>query len=271
MNDDIWKIGGRELKSRLFLGTARYPSPAILREAVLASGAEVVTVSLRRQSAQGGSRFWDLIRALPVAILPNTAGCRTADEAVTTAKMAREIFGTNWIKLETVGDEDSLQPDPFALVEAAGRLVSLGFEVFPFTTEDLVVAERLAEIGCSILMPWGSPIGSGRGLLNTLALKRLRARFPKQNLLIDAGIGVPSHAAQAMELGFDGVLLNTAVSLATDPPRMARAFRLATEGGRAAYLAGAMEPRDFAEASTPLIGRPFWHQQPKAVARGDEN
>lgn len=261
MKNDIWRIGGREFHSRVLIGTARYPSPEVLRQAVLASGAEIVTVSLRRQTAEGGARFWDLIRQLGVAVLPNTAGCHSVEEAVTTAKMAREVFNTNWIKLETVGDDTTLQPDPFALVEAARQLRALDFEVFPYMTEDLVVAERLVSLGCTILMPWGSPIGSGQGLVNPLALKRLRARFPQLNLIVDAGLGVPSHATQALELGYDGVLLNSAVALANDPPLMARAFRLSVEGGRAAYLAGRMPEREFAEASTPTLGRPFWHHR----------
>lgn len=261
MQSDFWTLGGYEFQSRVLLGTARYPSPESLRQAILASGTEIVTVSLRRQTAESGGRFWELIRRLDVKVLPNTAGCHSVDEAVTTAKMAREVFGTNWIKLETVGDETTLQPDPFALVEATRQLRALGFEVFPYMTEDLAVAERLVALGCTILMPWGSPIGSGLGLLNPLALKRLRARYPHLNLIVDAGLGAPSHAAQAFELGFDGVLLNSAVSLAADPPLMARAFRLAAESGRAAHLAGCMPAREFAQASTPNLGRPFWHHE----------
>lgn len=264
MKQDLWRLAGREFTSRVLLGTARYPSPESLSQAIFESQAEIVTVSLRRQTAEGGGRFWNLIRSLNVTVLPNTAGCHSVEEAVTTAKMAREVFDTNWIKLETVGDETSLQPDPFALVEATRQLRQLGFEVFPYMTEDLVIAERLVSLGCTILMPWGSPIGSGQGLANPSALKRLRARFPNLNLIIDAGLGTASHAAQALELGYDGVLLNSAISLATDPPLMARAFRLAVEGGRAAYRAGRMPAREFAEASTPSIGRPFWHQAEEA-------
>lgn len=248
-----------ELRSRLLLGTARYPSPSLLIESVKASGAQIVTVSLRRESGgeRAGQGFWSIVRDLGARVLPNTAGCHSAKEAVTTAQMGREIFGTSWVKLEVIGEDETLQPDVFGLVEAARILCGEGFEVFPYTTEDLIVAERLLEAGCRVLMPWGSPIGSGRGLNNLFALKALRARFPEVPMLIDAGIGVPSHAAQALELGFDGVLINTAVSQARNPVGMAAAFAQAVAAGRAAYEAGPMEPRDLAVPSTPVIGKAF--------------
>jgi len=246
-----------DLSSRLLLGTARYPSPAILTEAVKASGAQVVTVSLRRESGgeRAGQGFWSLIRGLGVRVLPNTAGCHSVKEAVTTAHMGREVFNTSWVKLEVIGEDETLQPDVFGLVDAARILCKEGFEVFPYTTEDLIVAERLLEAGCRVLMPWGSPIGSGRGLNNLFGLQTLRARFPEVPLVVDAGIGLPSHAAQALELGFDAVLINTAVSQARDP--VAGAFAQALAAGRAAYEAGPMEPRDLAAPSTPLIGTAF--------------
>ncbi len=190
-------------------------------------------------------------------MLPNTAGCRTVKEAVTTARMAREVFATDWIKLEVIGDEDTLQPDVFGLLEATRILVAEGFRVFPYTTEDLVVAERLLEAGCGVLMPWAAPIGSGRGINNPFGLRALRARFPKTPLIVDAGLGTPSHAAAVMELGYDAVLLNTAVARAGDPAAMAGAFALGVEAGRAAFLAKPMSARDFAELSTPVIGRAF--------------
>ena len=248
-----------ELRSRLLLGTARYPSPAILTAAVEASGTDIVTVSLRRESGgeRAGQGFWSIIRDLGARVLPNTAGCHSVKEAVTTAHMGREVFGTSWVKLEVIGDDDTLQPDVFGLVEAARLLCQDGFEVFPYTTEDLIVAERLLEAGCRVLMPWGSPIGSGRGLNNLFALKALRARFPEVPMVIDAGIGVPSHAAQALELGFDAVLINTAVSQAHDPVAMASAFAQAVAAGRAAYEAGPMEPRELAVPSTPVVGKAF--------------
>jgi len=253
------KLYDVELGSRLLLGTSRYPSPAILTEAIESSGAEVVTVSLRRESSgeRAGQGFWSIIRELGVRVLPNTAGCHSVKEAVTTAHMAREVFGTSWVKLEVIGDDDTLQPDVFGLLEATRILAGEGFEVFPYTSEDLVVADRLLDAGCRLLMPWGAPIGSGRGLNNLFGLKALRARFPDVPLIIDAGLGVPSHAAQALELGFDAVLINTAVAEAAHPAQMAIAFARAVEAGFAARLAGPMEPRDMAEPSTPVIGKAF--------------
>jgi thiazole synthase len=250
------RVYDTELRSRLMLGTSRYPSPVVLAEAVKVSRAEVVTVSLRRESGgeRAGQAFWSLVRDLGVRVLPNTAGCHSVKEAVTTAQMAREIFGTSWIKLEVIGEDDTLHPDVLGLVEAARILSGEGFEVFPYTTEDLVVADKLLVAGCRVLMPWGAPIGSGRGLNNLFGLKALRAHFPDVPLVIDAGIGVPSHAAQAMELGFDAVLINTAVAQATNPVRMAEAFAQAVEAGLAARQAGPMEPRDLAAPSTPVIG-----------------
>jgi len=257
---------GSELASRLLLGTAQYPSPQILREAVTASGAGILTVSLRREAAadKGGQRFWDLVKSTGARVLPNTAGCRTPKEAITTAQMARELFATDWVKLEVIANDDTLQPDVFGLVEAAGALVRDGFKVFPYTTEDLGVAERLIAAGCEVLMPWGAPIGTGRGLANPYALRTMRNYFPGIPLIIDAGIGAPSHAAQSMEMGFDAVLLNTAVAKAGDPVAMARAFAGAIAAGRAAYEAGLMEMRDMAAPSTPVAGTPFFTPRDKS-------
>ena len=250
---------GVELESRLMLGTAQYPSPAVLTRAIKTSGAQVATVALRRESGgeRSGQAFWSLIRELGVRVLPNTAGCHTAKEAVTTAHMAREVFGTTWIKLEVIGEDDTLQPDVFGLVQAARVLTLEGFEVFPYTTEDLVVAEKLIDAGCRVLMPWGAPIGSGRGLNNVFGLKALRAHFPTVPLIIDAGIGLPSHATQAMELGFDAVLINTAVAQARDPVLMAVAFAKAVEAGLIGCRAGPMEARDMSVPSTPVLGKAF--------------
>ena len=244
---------GIELGSRLLLGTAQYPSPAILAEAISASGAEVITVSLRREGT-GGAGFRDLLRRSGCRLLPNTAGCHSAAEAITTARMAREVFGTPWIKLEVIGHADTLQPDPFGLIEAARVLCAEGFEVFPYTTDDLILGERLVEAGCRVLMPWGAPIGTGQGLRNPEALRAMRAHFPDLPLVIDAGIGAPSQAAQAMEMGFAAVLLNTAVARALDPVAMARAFGQAVAAGHAAHRAGLMPRRDMAVASTPILG-----------------
>ncbi len=258
-----WQIGGKTLHSRLFIGSALYPSPAIMEEAIKASRAEVVTVSLRRQGVnpEAGDSFWEIIRSLGVEILPNTAGCHSAKEAITIAQMARELFGTHWIKLEVIGDQYNLQPDPYETVEAAKVLVREGFEVFPYTTDDLVVAHKLVDAGCRILMPWGAPIGSGKGLINPYNLRAIKEAFPDLPLIIDAGIGKPSHAVAAMELGYDGILLNSAVALAQEPVSMAKAFAGAIEAGRLGYEAGAMQEREFASPSTPTVGMPFWHQQ----------
>jgi thiazole synthase len=256
---------GVEVPSRLLLGTAQYPSPAVLNAAVSASGSAVVTVSLRREQARagGGQAFFDMLKSWDVRVLPNTAGCRTPKEAITTAQMARELFATPWVKLEVIANDDTLQPDLFGLVEAATELVRQGFEVFPYTTEDLGAAERLLTAGCEILMPWGAPIGTGRGLANPYALSTMRNYFPGVPLIVDAGIGAPSHAAHAMELGFDAVLLNTAVAKAGDPVRMAMAFAGAITAGRLAYESGLMEARDMAQPSTPVAGTPFFDLERK--------
>ena len=254
-----FSLAGVALRSRFLLGTAGYPSPQVLREAISASGAQVVTLGLKRQLAGGAgdNGFIDIIRASGAHLLPNTAGCRSAREAVALAHMARELLGTHWIKLEVVGDEHTLQPDPWELTIAAAQLVKDGFEVFPYCTDDLVSAQRLVDAGCRILMPWGAPIGSGQGLLNPWALRTLRARLPHITLVVDAGIGAPSHAALAMELGYDAVLLNSAVAQAADPVGMARAFGHAIEGGRLGYVSGLLAPQAMAVASTPVGGRPF--------------
>ncbi|MBS1086919.1 thiazole synthase [Gluconobacter sphaericus] len=244
---------GVDLTSRLMLGTAQYPSPAVLLEAIEASGAEIITVSLRREGAAGAA-FRNILSKSRCRLLPNTAGCHTAREAVTTARMAREVFGTSWIKLEVIGHADTLQPNPFALVEAARVLCAEGFEVFPYTTEDLIVGEKLLEAGCKVLMPWGAPIGSGQGLRNPEGLRTMRAHFAGIPLVVDAGIGAPSQAAQAMEMGLDAILLNTAVAKAVDPAVMARAFGRAIQAGREAFEAGVMPRRDMACSSTPVFG-----------------
>lgn len=244
---------GVEPQTRLFLGTADYPSPQILSESIKRANPDFITVSLRREGS-GGAAFRQLLAGLTQRILPNTAGCHTVKEAVTTAHMAREVFGTPRIKLEVIGHADTLQPDPFALVEAARILGEDGFQVFPYTTEDLVLGEKLLQVGCELLMPWGAPIGSGQGLRNIEGLKTMRNWFRNVPLIIDAGIGAPSHAIQAMELGFDAVLLNAAIAKAGDPPAMAEAFGGAVHAGHLAYRAGLMPRRDMACASTPALG-----------------
>lgn len=262
MSPDPLIIDGQALSSRFFLGSAGYPSPQVLQDAIRASGTQVLTVGLKRTLQAGDNGF--VAQALATAqaqgarLLPNTAGCRSAREAITLAQMARELYGTRWIKLEVIGDEHTLQPDPFELLAAASILVKDGFTVFPYCTEDLILGRRLLEdAGCPLLMPWGAPIGSGQGLQNLAGLRRLRERLPKATLVIDAGLGAPSQAAQALELGFDAVLLNSAVSQARDPVAMAAAFRAAVQAGRQAWRAGLMAPQDFAVASTPVGGHPF--------------
>jgi thiazole synthase len=256
----MWKVGDHVISSRLLLGTSRYPSLEVMREAIEVSGTHVITVSLKREQfgRKEGGPFWDMIKQLSCHVLPNTAGCMNVKDAVNMAYMAREVFGTNWIKLEVIGDTYTLQPDLFGLLEAAKILITDGFEVFPYCTEDLVLCTKLVEAGCRILMPWGSPIGSGKGILNPYAFEVLRHRFPDIPLVLDAGVGRPSHAIQAMEMGVDAVLLNTAVAISKDPVRMASAFATAISAGRMAYEVGVMQERQMAEPSTPLLDTPFW-------------
>ncbi|MFS8815442.1 MULTISPECIES: thiazole synthase [unclassified Synechococcus] len=261
-DEDPLVLYGQALPSRLLLGTARYPSPAILEQAVARAQPCLLTVSLRRQGALGpeaSQGFWALLQKLGIPVLPNTAGCHSVQEVVTTAEMAREVFGTDWIKLELIGDDYTLQPDPVQLPAAAAELVRRGFKVLPYSTDDLVLCQRLLDAGCEVVMPWAAPIGTGKGPLNPYNLRLLRERI-EAPLIVDAGLGLPSHACQVMEWGFDGVLLNTAVALARDPVAMAEAFAEAVRSGRRAYLAGAMTPQEAAQPSTPVLGTPFWHQ-----------
>lgn len=261
------QIADKLFSSRLLLGTALYPSLEIMHQAVNAAECDIITVSIRRQLANQNQsvEFWDYLTSLNKHILPNTAGCRSAKEAITTAQMAREIFNTNWIKLEVIGDDYTLQPDPFELLIAARELVQQGFIVLPYCTDDLILCERLLQAGCAALMPWAAPIGSGQGLLNPYNLKVLRQRFTETILIVDAGIGAPAHAAAAMELGYDAILLNSAVALATDPVKMALAFAKAIEAGRLGYEAGIMPPRDMAHPSTPVLGTPFHNLHEKEI------
>jgi len=264
VSENALTLYGQCFSSRLLLGTARYPSPAVLQAAVQAARPAMLTASLRRMGsnaaevAQSGASFWQLLQAMQVPILPNTAGCHSVQEAITTAHMAREVFNTPWIKLELIGDDYSLQPDTLHLAQAAEQLIKDGFYVLPYCTEDLVLCQRLIDVGCQALMPWAAPIGTGRGPVNPYALQMLRQRVSVP-LLVDAGLGLPSHACQVMEWGYDGILLNTAVALAADPVAMAAAFAQATQAGRAAYTAGAMQAQTAAQPSTPVLGTPFWH------------
>jgi thiazole synthase len=253
LTTDPLTIAGETLRSRLLLGTGGFRSLEAMAAAIEASGTALVTVALRRvEPGQRGS-IVDVLDAAAVRLLPNTAGCFTARDAVLTAKLAREAFGTPWVKLEVIGDERTLLPDAPALLEAAEELVDDGFVVLPYTNDDPILARRLEDVGCAAVMPLGSPIGSGMGLLNPYNLRLIReaAGVP---VILDAGVGTASDAALAMELGFDAVLCASAISRAADPVAMARAIRLGTEGGRLAYRAGRIPQRRYARASTPEDG-----------------
>jgi thiazole synthase len=250
-----FRLGGRSWGSRLIVGTGGFRSLEQMEQALLASGTEIVTVALRRIDPDAEGSVLDVIRGLGLFALPNTAGCYTARDAVRTAKLAREAFETDWVKLEVIGDDRSLLPDAVQLIEAAEILVDDGFTVLPYTNDDPILARRLEEAGCAAVMPLGSPIGSGMGIRNPYNVQIIaeRAGVP---VILDAGIGTASDAALAMELGCDGVLLASSVSRAEDPAGMATAMRAAVEAGWAARQAGRIPRRLHAEASTPLEGRP---------------
>jgi thiazole synthase len=252
---DPFTIAGQAFSSRLLLGTGGIPSLEVLERAVLASGTELVTVALRRVEASTSGALLEVLDRCGVRLLPNTAGCRTAREAVFAARLAREAFDTSWVKLEVIGDETTLLPDAVELLDAADQLVAEGFTVLAYTTDDPVLGARLADAGCAAVMPLGSPIGSGLGIRNphNIALLREAVSVP---VVLDAGIGTASDAALAMELGCDAVLLASAVTRARDPERMARAMRSAVEAGRLARGAGRIPRRWHAEASTPMHGLP---------------
>lgn len=250
--EDALEIAGIRLSSRLFIGTAGYPSQEIMAEAVRASGAEVVTASIRRVSLQGhGSDTFQKLKG--ARFLPNTAGCETARDAIMTAELAREALGTDWIKVEVIGDRETLYPDVAELLEACRHLVDDGFTVLPYCNDDPVVCERLADLGCAAVMPMGSLIGSGMGVANPANLE-LICRRAKVPVIVDAGIGTASDAVIAMELGAAACLINTAVAKADDPVRMGSAMRHAVEAGRLAYRAGRIPRRGRAEPSSPQLG-----------------
>jgi thiazole synthase len=247
--EDPLRIAGRELSSRLLLGTGGFPSLELLAEAIALSGSELVTVALRRVQTAGPNALIEVLDAAGVQLLPNTAGCYTARDAVLTAKLSREAFATDWVKVEVIGDEDTLMPDAPELLRAAEELVADGFTVLPYTTDDPVLARRLADVGCAAVMPLGSPIGSGMGIRNpyNIALVREAVEVP---VVLDAGIGTASDAALAMELGCDAVMAASAVARAQDPAAMALAMRRAVEAGRLARGAGRIPRRRYAHAST---------------------
>ena len=253
--DDRLVIGGRAFASRLMVGTGKYTSFDVMRDAIAASGAEIVTVSIRRVeiNAPGHAGILDALDLSAFQLLPNTAGCRTTDEAVRVAKLARAMTDTSWVKLEVIPDAKYLLPDPVETLRAAEILVGEGFTVLPYIPADPVLARRLAEVGCATVMPLASPIGSGRGILTRANLEIIieEAAVP---VVIDAGLGVPSEAAACLEMGADAVLVNTGLAEARDPVRMAAAFRDAVSAGRAAHLAGRMPVRAHASASSPTRG-----------------
>jgi thiazole synthase len=251
--NDVLTIAGRAFRSRLFLGTAGYPNRQVLLDALAASGAEMVTASIRRISLAGEEEsLVDLLKGR-VQLLPNTAGCQTAKDAVLTAELAREALDTNWIKLEVIGDRELLYPDVEELVRATETLVARGFVVLPYCNEDPVACRKLADVGAAAVMPLGSPIGSGRGIANPHLIELIAARSPVP-VVLDAGIGTASDAALALELGCAAVLLNTAVAKAQDPVRMAAAMRAAVAAGREARLAGRIPKSSYAEPSSPQFG-----------------
>jgi len=255
MFDDPLVIAGRSFRSRLIVGTGKYPSNAIMADAHRASGADMITVAVRRVNVTDRSKesLLDYIDAERVFILPNTAGCYTAEDAIRTAHLAREVGLSNWVKLEVIGDERTLFPDNVALLEATRVLVRDGFVVLPYTNDDPIVCRKLEEAGAAAVMPLGAPIGSGLGIqnLNNIRIIREQSKVP---VIVDAGVGVPSDAAIAMELGADGVLMNSAIALAEDPVVMAAAMKLGVEAGRLAYRAGRIPKRMYASASSPLSG-----------------
>ena len=255
MADRALEIAGRAFGSRLIVGTGGFRNLEVMAEAVAASGAEMATLALRRVDPEARGSIVDVLRDAGCFLLPNTAGCYTARDAVTTAQLAREAFETDWVKLEVIGDERTLLPDAAELLEAAEALVADGFVILPYTSDDPVLAQRLEDAGCAAVMPLGSPIGSGMGIRNPYNLRLIveQAGVP---VILDAGIGTASDAATAMELGCEAVLLASAVSRAADPPRMARAMRLAVEAGRLAHESGRIPRRLYAEASTPTEGVP---------------
>jgi thiazole synthase len=253
---DVLRIADREFHSRLFVGTGKYRSFHEMARCHAASGAEVVTVAVRRVNLTDKSKesLVDYIDRSKIFILPNTAGCYTADEAIRTARLAREVGLSNWVKLEVIGDQKTLFPDNQGLIEATRALAREGFVVLPYTNDDLVNARKLIDAGAAAVMPLGAPIGSGLGIQNIANLRILREMITEVPLIVDAGVGTASDAAIAMELGFEGVLMNTAIAEAEDSEKMAEAMKLAVQAGRLAHLAGRMPKKLYASASSPLVG-----------------
>lgn len=255
--EDTWELGGKTFRSRLMIGTSQYPNPELMFRAIEASGAEIVTLSIRRMDLRDPkSTFLSHEFMQQFTLLPNTSGCYTAREAVFTAELAREALGTNWIKVEVIGDERTLLPDPVELLKACEELVAKDFVVLPYCNDDPILCQRLADLGCAAVMPLAAPIGTGLGIRNPHNLSLIRDAISLP-LIVDAGIGTASDAAIAMELGYDGILLNTAIALAEDPVLMAQAMRWGVEAGRAAFRAGRIPKAYHAKASSPLDGTLF--------------
>src|SRR5438309_11767279 len=254
--EDLLTLAGKTFRSRLFVGTGKYRSKQLMARCHASSGTEMVTLAVRRVNLTDRTKEseLDFIDRSKIHILPNTAACYTADEAIRTARLAQEVGLSNWIKLEVIGDQKTLFPDNEGLVQATRVLVKEGFVVLPYTTDDLVNARKLIDAGAAAVMPLAAPIGSGLGIQNFTNLRILREMITDVPLIVDAGVGTASDAAIAMELGYDGVLLNTAIAEAEDSEKMARAMRLAVEAGRAAFLSGRMPRREYAVASSPFAG-----------------
>ena len=253
MGNSVFKIGDREFRSRLIIGTGKYATMEVMQEALAESGAEMVTVAIRRVKLDSGENLLDYIDTDKYTLLPNTAGCYSAEEAIRTARLAREAVGTDLIKLEVIGDQLTLFPDNAQTIEAAKVLVEEGFTVLPYTLDDPIVCKQLEEIGCAAVMPLAAPIGSGAGIQNFNNL-RIILEFANVPVIVDAGVGTASDATVAMEMGIDGILMNTAVAQAKDPVKMARAMRMAIESGRLAYEAGRIPKKLYAQASSPTEG-----------------
>jgi len=256
-SDDALTIGGETYSSRLLIGSSSYPNPQIMLDAIDASGAELVTVAIRRVNVESPApeSHLDLIRKGGYRVLPNTAGCYTAREAILVAQLAREALDTDLIKLEVIGDDETLMPDVEQLLKAAKELIDDGFTVLAYANDDPITCRKLADMGCAAVMPLGSPIGSGMGIVNPYNLRIIREVVTDTPLIVDAGIGTASDATIAMELGYDGILLNTAIAEAQHPVAMAKAMRLAVESGRLAYQAGRVPERIYAKASSSMEGR----------------
>jgi thiazole synthase len=252
---DSLVIAGRQFSSRLIVGTGKYKSGEETARAIEASGAEMVTVAVRRVNLDRSKEsLLDFIDPRKYFLLPNTAGCYTADDAVRTARLAREVGLSDWVKVEVIGDQKTLYPDVQATIEATRILVKEGFTVLPYTSDDIVVAHRLVDAGASAVMPLGAPIGSGMGIQNQANLRIIREMITEVPLIVDAGVGTASDAALAMELGYDGVLMNTGIAAAHDPILMAESMKYAIIAGRGAYVAGRMPRKLYATASSPLEG-----------------